>query len=66
MSKRRSEVRRADAKKLLTRIQDISVLGRESAGRGHAFDIGEQQASGRQRNNPLDILQPQRRALQRG
>jgi hypothetical protein len=41
------------------------VACREGAGGGDAFNIGEQQASSGQRNNPLDIDQPQRRAVQR-
>ena len=40
------------------------MLGRESAGRGNALDIGEQQASGRERNDSFDVAQPQRRACQ--
>ena len=42
------------------------MLCGEGAGGRDAFDIGEQQASGGQRNNAFDIAQPQRRAFQGG
>ena len=66
MAQRRREICRADTEELLSRIESISVLGREGAGGRDAFDIGEQQASGGERNNSLDITQPQRRTFQGG
>ena len=44
----------------------VSMLCSEGAGRGHAFDIGQQQAPRGQRNDALDVAQPQRRACQAG
>ena len=66
VSQRRREIGRADAEKLLPGVQSISVLRSEGAGGRYAFDIGQQQAAGGQRNNSLDIAQPQRRACQGG
>ena len=42
------------------------MLGGEGPGGGHALDIGQQQAARGQRNNSLDIAQPQRGTGQRG
>ena len=58
------EIGRADAEQLLSGIERVAVLGREGTGGGHALDIGEQQAAGRQRNDPFDIAQPQTRTSQ--
>ena len=66
LSHRRGEICRADAEKFLSRVQVISVLCSEGAGGGDAFNIGEQQASGGQRKNTLDVAQPERRAFQGG
>ena len=57
VAQRRREICRADAEKLLPRVEIISMLGREGAGGGNAFDIGEQQASGGERNNAFDVAQ---------
>ena len=42
------------------------MLRREGAGGGYALDIGQQQAAGGQRNDPLDITQPEGWACQGG
>jgi hypothetical protein len=66
MPQRRREICRAEAEKLLPRIDMISMLCREGAASRDAFDIGQQQAAGGQRHNAFDITQPQRRAFQGG
>ncbi len=66
VSHRRCEIGRTDAQKFLPGIQRVSMLCSEGAGGGHALDIGQQQATRGQRNDPLDIAQPQRRACQGG
>jgi hypothetical protein len=47
MPQGRAQVGGADAEELLARIEVVTMLGREGASRGHALDIGEQQAAGR-------------------
>ena len=41
------------------------MLRRERARRGNAFDVGKQQTSGSQRNDPLDVAQAQPGELKR-
>ena len=55
MSHRRGEIGRADAEKLLPGIESVAMLCGESAGGGYAFDIGQQQAAGRQRKDSLNV-----------
>ena len=66
MPHRRGEIGRADAEKLLPRIESVTVLGGEGAGSGYSFDISQQQAAGRQRNDSLDVAQPESRACKAG
>jgi hypothetical protein len=66
LSQRGCEVSRADAEKLLPWVQGISVFGSEGARGRDALNIGEQKASGGERDDPLHIAQPQRRELRRG
>jgi hypothetical protein len=42
------------------------MLGREGARRGNAFDVGKQQTSGREWNDPFDVAQPQRGSSKEG
>ena len=55
MSQGRREICGADAKKLLPRVEGISMLRSEGASSRDAFNVSEKQASGGQRNNPLYI-----------
>ena len=55
MSRGGGEIGGTDAEKLLPSIQRIPVLCREGAGGRHAFDVGQQQTSGCQRNDSLDV-----------
>ena len=63
MSQGGGEIGRADAEKFLSWVEDVSMFRGEGAGRRDAFDIGEQQAAGRERNDSFDIAQPQRGTL---
>src|SRR5262245_13355323 len=59
MSQCRREVGRANSEELLPRIEAIAMLRRERACGGNTFDVGKQQTSSSQRNDPLDVAQAQ-------
>src|SRR5262249_61690175 len=55
----------ANSEEFLPRIEAIAMLRRERARRGNTFDVGEQQTSRSQRNDPLDVAQAQPGKLER-
>src|SRR5262249_26039397 len=60
------KVRRANSKEFLSRVDAISMLGRERACRRHTFDVRKQQTSGSERNDALDVAQAEPGRLKRG
>src|SRR5207244_6750230 len=61
MAQCRREVARANSEEFLPWIEAIAMLRRKRACRGNTFDVGKQQTSGSQRNDPLDVAQAQPR-----
>src|SRR5262249_3713839 len=59
------KVRRANSKEFLSRVDAISMLGRERACRRHTFDVRKQQTSGSERNDALDVAQAEPGRLKR-
>ena len=58
MAQGRGEICSPKAEKLLSGINCIAVFGCEGSCGGDAFDIRQQQATGRQWNDAIDIPQP--------
>jgi hypothetical protein len=59
MAKRGRKVRRSQPEKFLSYVQAVAMLGCKTAGRGHTFNIGEQQAAGRNREEIIKFQQPE-------
>ena len=66
LAERRGQVRRAEPEQLLARIDRVAVLLRQRAGGGDAFDVREQQARERERDDAVHVAQPQRRRAEVG
>jgi len=65
MSERGGEVGGAQSQKLLSRVQLVSVpCGKRARGR-HALDISKRQTTSDEWNDPLDIPETERPAIQR-
>ena len=64
MAERRREVRGPQPQKLLSHIEAIAMLGRKAAGRGDAFDVGQQHAACGERKEIVELQQAERRQLQ--